>query len=105
MLLYRYRRLPEARINARQSGYLGALFPWQSGSSGREESQKIHLNPKSKRWIPDDTHLQYHVNSAIAYNFYQYFQVTGDLEFLAFYGAEMLLEIARFWGSIAKYNA
>ena len=105
LLLYRYRRLPEARINARQAGYLGALFPWQSGSSGREESQKIHLNPKSKRWIPDDTHLQYHVNSAIAYNFYQYFQVTGDLEFLAFFGAEMLLEIARFWGSIAKYNA
>ena len=30
--------------------------------------------------------------------------MTGDLEFLAFYGAEMLLEIARFWGSIAKYN-
>ncbi len=105
LLLYRYRRLPEARINARQAGYLGALFPWQSGSSGREESQKIHLNPKSKRWIPDDTHLQYHVNSAIAYNFYQYFQVTGDLEFLAFFGAEVLLEIARFWGSIAKYNA
>ena len=104
LLRYRYRRLHEARINARQSGYLGALFPWQSGSSGREESQKIHLNPKSKRWIPDDTHLQYHVNAAIAYNIYQYFQVTGDLEFLAFYGAEMLLEIARFWGSIAKYN-
>ncbi len=104
LLRYRYRRLHEARINARQSGYLGALFPWQSGSNGREESQKIHLNPKSKRWIPDDTHLQYHVNAAIAYNVYQYFQVTGDLEFLAFYGAEMLLEIARFWGSIAKYN-
>ena len=105
LLLYRYRRLPEARINARQAGYLGALFPWQSGSSGREESQKIHLNPDSKRWIPDETHLQYHVNSAIAYNFYQYFQVTGDLEFLAFFGAEVLLEIARFWGSIAKYNS
>ncbi|MCL4503260.1 MAG: glycoside hydrolase family 65 protein [Deltaproteobacteria bacterium] len=104
LLRYRYRRLHEARINARQSGYLGALFPWQSGSSGREESQKIHLNPKSNHWIPDDTHLQYHVNSAIAYNIYHYFQVTGDLEFLSFYGAEMLLEIARFWGSIAKYN-
>lgn len=104
LLRYRYRRLPEARINARQSGYLGALFPWQSGSSGREESQKIHLNPKSNHWIPDDTHLQYHVNSAIAYNIYHYYQVTGDLEFLSFYGAEMILEIARFWGSIAKYN-
>jgi alpha,alpha-trehalase len=105
LLLYRYRRLNKARRHARESGYRGALFPWQSGSSGREESQKIHLNPQSGRWIPDNTHLQYHVNSAIAFNIYQYYQVTGDLEFLAFYGAEMMLEIARFWGSIATYNS
>ena len=105
LLRYRYRRLSAARVNARKAGFLGALFPWQSGSDGREESQKIHLNPKSKRWIPDDTHLQYHVNSAIAYNIYQYFQVTDDLEFLAFFGAEMLLEVSRFWGSMAQYNS
>jgi alpha,alpha-trehalase len=105
LLLYRYRRLNEARRHARAAGYRGALYPWQSGSSGREESQKVHLNPRSGNWIPDYTHLQYHVNLAIAYNIYQYYQVTGDLEFLAFYGAEMLLEIARFWGSIATYNS
>jgi alpha,alpha-trehalase len=104
LLRYRYRRLEEARVNARHAGCLGALFPWQSGSNGREESQKIHLNPESQRWIPDFTYLQYHVNAAIAYNIYQYFQVTGDLEFLAFFGAEMLLEISRFWGSLARYN-
>jgi trehalose/maltose hydrolase-like predicted phosphorylase len=34
----------------------------------------------------------------------QYYQVTGDLAFLSAYGAEMLLEIARFWASIASYN-
>ncbi len=104
LLRYRFRRLDEARLHAREVGYRGALYPWQSGSSGREESQKIHLNPRSGRWIPDNTHLQYHVNSAIAFNVYQYYQVTGDLEFLSFYGAEMILEIARFWGSIASYN-
>jgi alpha,alpha-trehalase len=104
LLRYRYRRLEEARVNARQAGCLGALFPWQSGSNGREESQKIHLNPDSMHWIPDDTYLQYHVNAAIAYNIYQYFQVSNDLEFQAFYGAEMLLEISRFWGSLARYN-
>jgi alpha,alpha-trehalase len=105
LLRYRHRRLPAARRHAAAAGYQGALYPWQSGSSGREESQKIHLNPESGRWIPDHTYLQYHVNSAIAHNIYQYYQVTADLEFLAFYGAEMLLEIARFWGSIATYNA
>jgi len=105
LLKYRYRRLPEARVAAREAGYRGAMYPWQSGSNGREESQKLHLNPRSGRWIPDRTHLQRHVNAAIAYNVWQYYQATGDLEFLAFYGAEMVLEIARFWASLATYNA
>lgn len=105
LLMYRYRRLNEARRNARECGYAGAMYPWQSGSDGREESQEVHLNPKSGRWIPDNSHLQRHVNAAIAYNIYQYYQVSGDKEFLSFYGAEVLLEIARFWASIATYNS
>lgn len=104
LLMYRYRRLPEARFAAGQSGYRGAMFPWQSGSNGREESQQIHLNPESGNWIPDDTHLQRHVNSAIAYNVWQYFQATGDQQFLSFYGAELILEIAKFWASMAQYS-
>jgi alpha,alpha-trehalase len=104
LLLYRYRRLPQARLAAAQAGYRGAMFPWQSGSNGREESQRLHLNPKSGRWIPDNTRLQHHVNAAIAYNIWQYFEATRDMEFMAFYGAEVFLEIARFWASIATFN-
>jgi alpha,alpha-trehalase len=105
LLQYRFRRLKEARTAAQEAGYRGAMYPWQSGSNGREEAQKVHLNPRSGRWIPDNSHLQRHVNAAIAYNIYQYYQVTGDMEFLSFRGAEMFLEIARFWASIATYNA
>lgn len=105
LLMYRYRRLPAARRLARENGYRGAMFPWQSGSSGREESQELHLNPQSGRWIPDNTHRQRHINAAIAYNVWQYFQATGDIDFLAFYGVEILLETARFWDSLADYNA
>ncbi|CAM4201778.1 glycosyl hydrolase family 65 protein [Vreelandella rituensis] len=104
LLLYRYERLHWARRAARGAGYKGAMFPWQSGSDGREESQVLHLNPKSGRWIPDNSHTQRHVNAAIAYNVWQYFQATGDMEFLSLYGAEMLIEIAQFWASIATYN-
>ena len=104
LLMYRYRRLNEARKAARALGYRGAMFPWQSGSDGREETQQLHLNPRSGRWLPDHSHLQRHINAAIAYNIWQYFQVTGDMQFLATYGAEMILEIARFWASIAVYN-
>jgi alpha,alpha-trehalase len=103
-LMYRYRRLPEARVAAREAGFRGAMFPWQSGSNGREESQVIHLNPESGRWIPDNTFLQRHVNAAIAFNVWQYFQVTNDIEFMLFYGAEMILDIAYFWSSISTYS-
>jgi alpha,alpha-trehalase len=104
LLEYRYRRLDEARRSARAAGYRGAMYPWQSSSNGREESQRLHLNPRSGRWLRDNTYLQRHVNSAIAYNVWHYFEATNDMEFLAFYGAEMMLEIARFWSSVAHFN-
>ena len=47
LLLYRWRRLPQARKAAHDIGCRGAMFPWQSGSNGREETQQMHLNPKS----------------------------------------------------------
>ena len=78
LLMYRYRRLPEARRLAHEAGFAGALFPWQSGSDGREETQVIHLNPQSGRWLPDVSHLQRHVNAAIAYNVWQYWESTRD---------------------------
>jgi HAD superfamily hydrolase (TIGR01509 family) len=105
LMLYRYRRLPEARWAARAAGYRGAMFPWQSGSNGREETDVLYLNPRSGRWIRDDTRLQRHVGAAVAYNVWQYYQATGDSEFLFVYGAELLLEIAAFWSSIAEWNA
>jgi alpha,alpha-trehalase len=105
LLLYRYRRLPEARWAAQQLDLHGAMFPWQSGSNGREESQVVHLNPLSGRWLPDASHLQRHINAAIAYNVWQYYQTTGDIEFMVNYGAELIFEISRFWASIAQHNA
>lgn len=104
LLKYRYRRLNEARENAKNAGFKGAMFPWQSGSNGREESQQVHLNPKSGRWITDHSFIQRHVNLAIAYNFWRYFEVTNDMDFLRSYGAEMILEISRFLTSLCTYN-
>lgn len=104
LLMYRYRRLREARAAAAQAGFQGAMFPWQSGSDGQEETQDVNLNPRSGRWVPDNSFRQRHVGSAVAWNVWNYFQITGDREFLLFYGAELILEIARFWASIATYN-
>src|ERR687889_766268 len=104
LLMYRYRRMYEARAAAKEAGYEGAMFPWQSGSDGQEETQKVHLNPKSGRWEPDLSHNQRHVSADIFYNVWRYYETTGDFEFLLGYGAEMMLEIARFWSSIASFN-
>lgn len=104
VLRYRHRRLDAARRQARALGLHGAAYPWQSAQDGREESQQLHLNPLSGRWLPDHSHLQRHVGSAVAYNIWQYYQSTGDRDFLATAGAEMLLEIARFWSSTAVHD-
>ena len=105
LLRYRYRRLREARRAAKLAGYRGAMYPWQSGSDGREESPAQHLNPRSGRWRPDPSHLAHHIGIAVAYNVWQFYQVTGDLAYLIDYGAEMLAEIARFWVSRTTYDS
>jgi alpha,alpha-trehalase len=104
LLEYRFRRLPEARWAAAREGLRGACFPWQSGSSGREESQLVHLNPASGRWLPDNSRLQKHINIAVAYNVWQYHQVSSDWGFLRYYGAPMLLDIARYLAGITTYD-
>jgi beta-phosphoglucomutase family hydrolase len=104
MLMYRYNRLDEARNYAFQYGYNGAMFPWQSGSDGREETQVIHLNPLTGEWGDDYSSLQRHVSLAIAYNIWDYYWITGDTSFLSDYGAEMFFEICRFWASKSNLN-
>ena len=104
LLNYRYRRLPRACAAAAATGRAGAMYPWQSGSDGREETQEWHLNPRSGRWLPDYSRLQYHVGSAIAYNVWQYCEATGDTEYLHTKGAEMMLQIGRFWADLAVFD-
>jgi trehalose/maltose hydrolase-like predicted phosphorylase len=45
LLMYRFRRLGQARAAARDAGYRGAMYPWQSGSDGR----KRHKSSTSTR--------------------------------------------------------
>jgi alpha,alpha-trehalase len=104
LLEYRHHRLAEAIRAAREAGFDGAMFPWQSGSDGRDETQTVHLNPRSGRWVPDNSRLQRHVGLAVAYNLWQYFQVTGDVEFLRFHGGPTIIEIARFFAGLASYD-
>jgi trehalose/maltose hydrolase-like predicted phosphorylase len=104
LLMYRYGRIGEARAAALEAGFRGAMFPWQSGSEGVEETQRVHLNPLSGQWEPDLSRNQRHISAAIFFNIWNYFQATDDFVFIDRYGAEVMLDIARFWASIAHFN-
>ncbi|RKY36318.1 MAG: glycoside hydrolase family 65 protein [Candidatus Omnitrophota bacterium] len=104
LLMYRYRRLAQAREYAKVNGYKGSMFPWQSGSEGTEETQQIHLNPLSGKWGADHSCLQRHISFAIAYNVWRYYIISGDIEFLINYGAELLFSIAHFGASLTYYS-
>ena len=46
-LAYRIKRLPQARAYAKENGYQGAMYPWQTSDTGNEETQVVHYNPVS----------------------------------------------------------
>jgi trehalose/maltose hydrolase-like predicted phosphorylase len=104
LLAYRYRRLDAARAAARAAGLPGAMFPWQSGSDGRDETPTQLFNLISGAWLADNSHRQRHVGLTIAYSVIQYQQATGDMPFLAETGGELLIEICRFYAALAVHD-
>jgi len=104
LLAYRWNRLDAARDAARAVGLSGAMFPWQSGSDGREETPQQLYNVRSASWMPDNSHLQRHVGLAVAYNAWQHYQITGDTQWLLEQGAELIIEVTRMFSSLATYD-
>jgi beta-phosphoglucomutase family hydrolase len=104
LLEYRWRRLDAARRAAQQAGLTGAMFPWQSGSDGREETPRELFNLRSGRWMADRSSRQRHVGLAVAYNAWQYYQANGDATWLAERGAELIVEVARLFASLATHD-
>lgn len=104
LLAYRHRRLGAARAAAAQAGNAGAMFPWQSGIAGNDVTPSRLFNPLSGRWMPDHSALQRHVGLAIAFSVWQYYEATGDTQFLLHGGADLIVEIARFFVSLSTYD-
>lgn len=102
MLMYRYHTLPAAREKARELGYQGALYPWESAGGGEEATPAYVTAPDGTVvYIKNGTQEQ-HISADIAYAVCQYWQATGDDDFLREAGAEIVMETARFWASRAK---
>lgn len=86
LLKYRHDLLNSARTHARLMGHKkGALYPWRTIAG-----------PECSGYFPSGS-AQYHINGDIAHAFIQYYLATGDLAFMAYFGAEVLVETARLW--------
>ncbi|WP_125708146.1 glycoside hydrolase family 65 protein [Lacticaseibacillus porcinae] len=104
MLTYRANRLPQAKKAAQEAGYQGAMYPWQSGTDGSEQSQHLHLNPLTNQFDPDESNRQRHVSLAIAYDVWLYDHLNQDADFMHAQGEEMVAEIGKFWLSKAAFD-
>ncbi|MGI6149127.1 MAG: glycoside hydrolase family 65 protein [Firmicutes bacterium] len=106
LLTYRYLTLPGAITNAAQNGYSGAMFAWESADTGEETTPEVGgIDPVTRKPIPILCGKQeHHISVDIPYAIWNYYQVTGDRDFLLKEGAEILLLTARFWASRVSYN-
>ncbi len=106
LLLYRYHTLTGARKKARENGYKGAMYAWESASTGEETTPKfgevdVITGKPIRIWCGE---IEQHITADIAYAIWHYYQATGDQDFIFKYGAEMILDTARFWASRLEYN-
>lgn len=106
MLMYRYHTLAGARAKAAANGFKGAQFAWESAATGEEMTPTWvpHFSDRTQLvriWTGD---IQIHISADIAYAIHQYHVATGDDDFLRDYGAEIILDTARFWASRVEHE-
>jgi len=105
LLMYRYRLLPAARTKAKSNGYEGAQYPWESTLNGEETTPPAIVHPETGELIPVlNGQIELHITASIAHGVWQYWQITGDDEFMREYGTEILLSTAEFWASRVVWN-
>ena len=92
LLRFRYALLDAARARADELSQRGALYPWRT-INGEEASAYYAAGT-----------AQYHINAAIAYALERYLNATGDIDFLAHEGSEILVEMARLYEDLGFYS-
>ncbi len=94
LLLYRYNHLPKAIENAKKLGFSGgaALYPMVT----------INGDECHNEW--EITFEEIHRNSIIAYAIMLYTTMTGNKEYVAHYGLEVLIAISRFWSQRVSFS-
>jgi len=96
MVAFRERTLDAARQRARQRGFDGAMYPWESDPENGSEQ-----TPHSA-YVLGETEI--HVNADVAIAQWQYYLATRDRDWLRAHGWPVIREVARFWASRATYD-
>jgi alpha,alpha-trehalose phosphorylase len=91
MVRFRWQLLDAARERAAEMSQRGALYPWRT-ISGEEASAYYAAGT-----------AQYHINAAVVFALRRYLEASGDIDFLAREGAEILVETARLWADLGFY--
>ena len=99
LLMYRYNTLPAARDRAASLGYRGALYAWESTDTGVDLTPPFVINSAGERLEILTGEQEHHISADVAYAVCQYWDATGDEEFVLSAGAEILFEVASFWCS------
>ena len=94
MLEYRYERLEAAKRNAFGKGYQGAMFPWESASTGVEETPVWALSGP----------FEHHITACVGIAAWNYYCVSQDKQWLREKGYPILKETADFWASRVERN-
>ncbi|MEV0918475.1 discoidin domain-containing protein [Streptomyces sp. NPDC049967] len=94
---YRYRTRGQARTNAEKLGFKGLFYPWTSASKG-------NLWSECQSWNPPHCVTQNHLQGDVSLAVWQYYLATGNRDWLAGHGWQLLRGIADFWASRATAN-
>lgn len=102
---YRYHTLNGARRKAKQFGFEGAMYPWESASMIGDEQCPEKGNYTKYNVLRDIIcgKIEHHVVCDVAYGVYNYAKITNDVDFLENYALEILFETANFWQSRINY--
>lgn len=106
ILKYRINGLSEAIKKAKDYGFKGAFYAWESQENGFDACSDYNLtDPITKE--PVRTYfkeLQIHINGAIIYALDHYLDVTNDYDLLKTGALNMLIEINRFYSDYLTLN-
>jgi len=102
LLMYRYNTLNGARKNAKQNGFSGAMYAWESADTGEEVTPSWLSSSSGEKIRILTGEQEHHITADVAFAVWQYYEATNDRDFLDEAGAEILIETARFWASRVK---